>query len=220
MRKVNKGLIWIGISMWKSMILGLAVSALLLVGVRPAKAGVTIYNTKAAFLAATNPGFYENFFLTDNGFELSPIDFGPVNGFKYRATAAGDFFSQPSKFSTNVANDPITFTMTGAPVTAIGGDFWLTDIDFNTIKGTITITLNDGTTVNLLNATPTTFEGFTSDVAITSLTLTTGEAGAFNTANDFIVGTAAAVPEPSTLTLLGLGTLSLFGYTWRRRRTA
>jgi hypothetical protein len=27
-------------------------------------------------------------------------------------------------------------------------------------------------------------------------------------------------PEPSTLTLLGLGTLGLLGYTWRRRRAA
>src|SRR5262249_19212746 len=30
----------------------------------------------------------------------------------------------------------------------------------------------------------------------------------------------ATIPEPSTLTLLGLGTVSLAGYGWRRRRQA
>jgi hypothetical protein len=34
------------------------------------------------------------------------------------------------------------------------------------------------------------------------------------------VDTTVAVPEPSTLTLLGIGTLSLLGYGWRRRKPA
>jgi hypothetical protein len=40
------------------------------------------------------------------------------------------------------------------------------------------------------------------------------------TTNDFSLSSATAAPEPSTLTLLGLGSLSLLGYGWRRRNRA
>jgi hypothetical protein len=34
------------------------------------------------------------------------------------------------------------------------------------------------------------------------------------------IPSATGVPEPSTLTLLGLGSLGLLGYGWRRRNRA
>jgi hypothetical protein len=48
--------------------------------------------------------------------------------------------------------------------------------------------------------------------------------GIFNTSlptgGSFEIASVSSVPEPSTLTLLGLGSLSLLGYGWRRRKQA
>ena len=55
----------------------------------------------------------------------------------------------------------------------------------------------------------------------TSINLDNGDVTNPFTGSVNIVSTAfevAAVPEPSTLILLGLGTLGLFGYGGRRRR--
>jgi LPXTG-motif cell wall-anchored protein len=36
----------------------------------------------------------------------------------------------------------------------------------------------------------------------------------------FATGTAVAIPEPASLTLAGIGSLGLLGYTWYRRKRA
>ena len=38
--------------------------------------------------------------------------------------------------------------------------------------------------------------------------------------NLVLTQTPSAVPEPSTLTLLGIGSLGLLGYGWKRRKQA
>ena len=42
----------------------------------------------------------------------------------------------------------------------------------------------------------------------------------YSNTNTVVYATGAATPEPSTLALLGIGALGLFGYGWRRRRFA
>ena len=104
-------------------------------------------------------------------------------------------------------------------MTAIGGYFFITDTaGHQAVPGTITVTLNDGSTFSILNPSATSFIGFTSSVPILSLTvIPTLNTSPFTWAaiNDFITGSAingAAVPEGgNSAALLVMALLVIFG---------
>jgi hypothetical protein len=92
----------------------------------------------------------------------------------------------------------------------------------NVAPGTITLTLDDGTTFSVSDPSATSFVGFTASSPILSLTLTPPTAGAsevFATANNFITG--AHVPETgNSALLLGLAISGIIfqraASSWRR----
>lgn len=134
---------------------------------------VTVYDNLADFLAVLSPTYYfDDFSWVDWGTISDPSwTFGPVNGYSYTVSAPGNVFSIPGAISTNSPLDPLTIVFDGAPVTAVGGDFFCTDFDGNPVSANTILTLDDGTVVTL--AYPTVFAGFTSDVPIVSLTIAT-----------------------------------------------
>jgi len=179
----------------------------------------TIYTNQAAFLAATQPGYYLETFNSLPQFTqlASPLNFSS-NGFTYNATAptAGFFNIGPSGdtwLSTFHEFDPIIFNFTSNNVTSVGGFFFLTDLTGNAAGGTVTVTLNNGKMFSVTDASSTSFIGFTTGVPIQSLTVTPPSSGAtlvFATVNDFITG--KAVPETgSSALLLGFGMAGLLG---------
>jgi hypothetical protein len=94
--------------------------------------------------------------------------------------------------------------------------------------GQIQITLTSGSftsTQTLTNSTSTTFLGFTSVDAISSMTVAVvspnGVTGPFATVNDLRLGAAptSVIPEPSTYALLATGMAGLLIMTRRRRTT-
>jgi hypothetical protein len=187
-----------------------------------APAGVIVYTNQTDFLAAVKPGYYlETFDSLPQGVVLpSPQSFSG-NGFAYNASVTVDFFNVgppgDTWFSTDFAGDPITFTFTGRPVTAVGGFFFPTDLAGDVTPGTITLTLSDGTTQVLTNPGATTFLGFVSNgAAISTLTVTpSGQDFTWATVNDLIVG--QAIPEPTTVAVFGLLAAGAFGVRRRVR---
>ena len=177
------------------------------------------YTNQAAFLAATQPGYYLETFNSLPQFTqlASPLSFSS-SGFSYNATAptAGFFNLGPTGdtwLSTFHEFDPIIFNFTSNNVTSVGGFFFLTDLTGNVAGGTVTVTLNNGKMFSITDASSTSFIGFTTGVPIQSLTVTPPSSGAtlvFATVNDFITG--KAVPETgSSALLLGFGMAGLLG---------
>jgi hypothetical protein len=188
-----------------------------------ARAG-TFYNDESSFVLAIDPVFYLEDF---NGFTAgSPLGGPPdftydapgANGYDWTAFSPGGLYSNPGALSVFLQNNSLTIGFTGAPVTAFGGIFADTDVDFNFIPGMITIVTTDGgmTTV------PTTtgvFVGYTTTIPIVSVTFTASS----NALSDFIqidhfyTGSITVVPEPATISLSLVG-FGLAAFAARRRR--
>ena len=102
----------------------------------------------------------------------------------------------------------------GAPVTAVGGNFWGTDINFNTIPADMSVELSDGTVHNYSTSSPTGFAGFVSDMTITSVIVgvSAGGGNVWATLDNLYVG--GAIPTPGALGLFGVAGLAAA----RRRR--
>ena len=193
-----------------------------------ATAASITYTDQSVFNAAVTGQVTRNFAAL-NGYYPSPLDVS-FSGYTISASANGIgpglFVGNPGGlFSTNPVNVPLTFTFTGTLPTAVGGLFFTTDVNFNALSSTLTVSLNDGTFINLpapsaLNLTGA-FAGFTSDVGITSLVV----GGPFSTSLAFATvtslyvasGPSATVPEPSTALMSVVGLLGLVVYRKRMK---
>ena len=179
----------------------------------------TVYNNQADFLANVAAGYYLEDFGTPATSYVVTAPF--TNGtYTWSVSAGDDIYVWGEDYAsgtpcvgslgTNGPGYAMTFTFSGAPVTAFGGNLYLTDQYFGAVSGTAVVSLNDGTQVTLTNPYSTTFTGFTSTTPITSVTLTPDPGSTVNlygTVDNIICG--AYIPEPSALVLLGLGAMAL-----------
>lgn len=166
-----------------------------------------VFTNLGDFTAATSGPLYSNPFtgVPAGVVPFGGLDFGPVSGFSYNIDAFNQLFNPPTGdyISTNTANDDIIITFTGNPVTAVGGNFWVTDINFNVIPGDVIINLSDGTSETFPSTSASTFRGYVSDVAISSVLVNvTATGGGFGwaTMDNLVVGTGAVgAPCPADL---------------------
>src|SRR5262245_60963746 len=151
-------------------VLGLAISA------APARAGF-VFTDRAAFLADVQPGYYLEDFNGLPGYTNlgSPVSFSG-GGFSYDATSPGGVYTNPSvagdvALSNYFSGEAIMITFTGAPVTAVGGNVFGSDVGGSYTPGAITMQLADGESITLPNPGTTSFAGFTTSSPIVSLSI-------------------------------------------------
>jgi hypothetical protein len=187
----------------------------------PSSAGavITVFTSQSSFLADTSTELvtFDNYSKTSYP---SPQTFTQGGGFSISAlgvlfpagTNGGDVF-----MSTNNATDPMTIgSFTSGNVSAIGGNFFGSDIGGLFAAGDITVTATDASgsiSQTITGATLNSFLGFTSDGAFSSLTIASvqpAQGVLWPTVNNLYVGTttATSVPEPFTI----LGTIFGAGY--------
>jgi len=166
----------------------------------------TVFTDQASFMSSLAAGSYtESFASSDPPTYL-------LGGFAYTGSVSGGTIYDSGNFigNFNAANSFI-LTFTSGNVTAVGGNFYLTDVNDTFLPSALTITLSDGTVDTFTPSSINGFRGYIASAPITTLTMGVTASGVFNTLDNLTVG---AVPEPTTAGLLA-GAL-VFGL--RRRR--
>jgi hypothetical protein len=155
----------------KSCLFGCALSAALLLSPGLSRAAIVVYQTQPEFTAAVSaPGVdtYLGFSLTQP--TSSPIvRFAGPYGYSGSASTSSFFGGGTTVnpwLSTNVAADMITFTPSSASVSAIGGNFFGSDVNGAFAAGDISLVATDAgssVTRTIVGATTSSFRGFVSD---------------------------------------------------------
>lgn len=191
----------------------------------------TTYTDSSAFFAAISASNYTETFDSIPGadFVTTPTNFSG-NGFSFTATTPNTGDNQLYGLTNGGGSDRwlstffpeygLFFTNFSPNVSAIGGNFFATDVDGNYVNTPIrlSILLSDSSTFST-DYTPSganSFLGvtFNTNVSVSSLVISNlNDPPQFPTANNLTMG--VAVPEPSTYALLGLAAV---GYAIRRRR--
>lgn len=197
-----------------------------------ARAALTFYSDLASYEAATSGNTLIDFegIAPDTGFEyfaVPPgIDILGVNFAIDTATSNGNLYVIGRDFyyaGTSVLSSQQSSAQDDNMLITLPGAFTAAAFDIGSFYGqTVTVLTSDG--ASYLLSSPAypgfTFTGFTSTAAITSIKISQpiGEAMSLD---NFRFGHAAAVPEPSSLVLAGVGGLtSLVGLVRRRKRRA
>lgn len=189
------------------------------------------YTDRALFDAATTNAGTDNFSALNNGANLVVSSVSRTAGsYGYTASSAEGLYAGAEAdgfLSTNVRADGVVLSGWSANITAIGANFFGSELSGNYRNGwpmVIDILESDGDifSFTLLDTTPTSFFGYVADSSITSLTAKSLNVDVWPSIDNLTLAQAASttgndVPEPASAALLGL---AIAGLAAVRRRKA
>ncbi|TXF97144.1 PEP-CTERM sorting domain-containing protein [Massilia arenae] len=187
----------------------------------PAQAAV-VHTSSAAFLPQVGGGAYTETFDTALSNAPRALDYAQGD-FAYTVFAGRGLFGNGDFLGTSTTASSLTISFTGADVTAFGANFYNTGVDLAFRAAEIIIALSDGTITRFTpSSVEDSYRGFTSDVAIASVTLSSTDLLDFASLDNLTVGAwigeaPGEVPEPASLGLIGIGLAGLLG---QRRRAS
>jgi len=203
-------------------VMSLACSVAIVTASTLATAG-TVYTDVGDFTSAAATVVLNDFSTVSNGFYNS-LTFEPpaFQTFAYTISANSGLIVGPTgtaiflpsgAISTSNGSDALQISFATNNVYAVGGDFWGTGLFGQSVLSTITIALSNGHSVQFTTFGPE-FRGFTSNVAISSITIDADRTlfpnlEAWATMDNFYVGTAIVPLPPAAWA--GLGLLGLLG---------
>jgi len=180
-----------------------AAAVIALVATGATRAATTVYTDSASFLAQTQPG---GLFLdfTQGAVDSAPSFTYSGGGYSVTMSAAPSAYRSGSFIGNNLPDETFTLTFSGTLPTAVGGNFFITNITDAFQAVPVTLTLSDGTVTSYTPASLTTaYRGFVSTVPIVSLVMAAPGASRYNSLDNLTIATA--VPEPGTYLMMALG---------------
>ena len=181
----------------------------LLLGLKPASAGVLTYSLKAAFLGDLQPGFYyTNFSGIPVNFDVPYMTLEFTNAaaaIGYTVSSASGLFRTPSPdvgLGNWTASADILVTFNTPNVRTIGADFFLLNFNGDRLNGDITVTFSDGTTATVPSTTSGAygFFGISSDDPLSSMTISGSTGGdIYEQLANFYVSSSASVPATTVI---------------------
>lgn len=193
-----------------------------------ASASIAIYTNQADFLAAISSPGVDTFDDMPASLVNSPIN-RTAGAYGYTASAANHFYpAGPASdrwLSTNTATDSLVFHDFTGGVFGFGGFFFGSSFGGDFGSGGVIVSATDASgTVgySVSDAQLDSFVGFVSTTGLSSASVAAVQPAVghlWPTANDVILGGAAAVPEPTSWAMM-IGGLGLAGAFIRRRRQA
>lgn len=152
-----------------------------------------VYTDRAEFMAQVAAGALEPAFNQTGGIE-EPLVYSNA-GYSISITSGngGGLYGEAGGILTpNNSGTDIVVDFTSGAVTAVGANFWITDLSVNPVAATVTIELSDGTTETYLATGPSNFRGFITAAPITRITFrgTGAPSGQWSTLANLVVGSS------------------------------